>query len=278
MSVEQYLKEISAHPLLTADQERELSERAKHDNDAKNAFIEANLKLVVSIAKRYNRNGNLLDLIQEGNIGLMTAVEKYDPSLGYRFSTYGTWWIRQAIIRKLKESKIDSLPEYLQTIEKRLYKTIDEYVQMHGHEPYDKYLSETSEQNLGKEYSTEQIKDFKKIFYEFRAVSLDKPVKNDSDTELKDFIGEDHENGMLERLSHGTLTEIVEQHIVGLKTDDMNKDVIRRKLFDNKDYNQIGEALGITREQAKQRYFKGIRMLKSSIIKSPIYKELDLNQ
>jgi RNA polymerase sigma factor (sigma-70 family) len=276
MSVEQYIKEISSHPILNAEQEKELGERAKQNPYAKNEFIQANLRLVVNIAKRYNRNGDLLDLIQEGNIGLMHAVDRYNPSLGYRFSTYGNWYIKQSILRYLQQSKIDSLPYELQTVEKRLYQTIDEYFQKNGHEPDYEYLSNISEQSLGKKYSLEEITNLQKLFYDFKVVSIDKPIKHDSDTKFIDLIGDNYEGEILDKLSHRTLAEVVEQHIIDLKVDDIDKNVIRNRLFDDKDYNHIAEDLGITRERVKQKYLKGIKMLKSSFINSPIYKELEL--
>ncbi len=207
MTLDSYLKEISKTSLLNREEEFVLAKKMKNDPDAKKLFIESNLLLVVSVAKPYSRNGNLLDLIQEGNIGLMKAVTKFDPSKGFKFSSYGTWWIRQGIVRFLQSSKIDSLPYNLQELRRKCDKIIEGYYEEHSKEPSDEFLAKISGDYLGKEYTVENIRKFKQIVYEFRAISLDSPIMYDSDTNRSNFIGQCNEEETLSALSGLTLSK-----------------------------------------------------------------------
>ena len=135
MNLNDYLVKISSIPRLTAEEERALHKRSRHDQIAKEQFIESNLWLVVKYAHKYASNGNLADLISEGSIGLMRAAERYDPGRGYRFGTYGAWHIKSFIIRYLKTDEITRLPHDMQTIEKRMKQAIGDHVKKKGYEP-----------------------------------------------------------------------------------------------------------------------------------------------
>ncbi|MBR3082441.1 MAG: sigma-70 family RNA polymerase sigma factor, partial [Clostridiales bacterium] len=185
-SVKMYLKEIGKIELLNADQERDIAQRmADGDEDAKEMLINSNLRLVVSIAKKYmNRGLSLLDLIQEGNIGLIKAVDKFDYTKGFKFSTYATWWIRQAITRAIADqARTIRIPVHMVETINKLTRVQRQLVQDLGREP-------TTEE-LAKEMSMEpaKIREIQKISQD--PISIDKPVGEEEDSHLVDFISND---------------------------------------------------------------------------------------
>ena len=178
-----YLKEIGRVPLLSTEEEQVLAMRiADDDPDAKKRLAEANLRLVVSIAKRYvGRNLSFLDLIQEGNIGLMKAVEKFDASKGYKFSTYATWWIRQAITRAIGDKgRTIRIPIHMGDLINKYQKAIKEYEEIYGKKPTDEYVAE----KLG--LDLEKIKDIK--IHAEDAGSLEMPINDSKDSVVGDFV------------------------------------------------------------------------------------------
>ncbi|MBR6603669.1 MAG: sigma-70 family RNA polymerase sigma factor, partial [Clostridia bacterium] len=181
--VRMYLREIGRVPLLKGEEERALAEKIEAgDEDAKEEFIKANLRLVVSIAKKYvGRGMPFLDLIQEGTFGLMKAVDKYDHTKGYKFSTYATWWIRQAISRALAEQEI--IPVHMVETVHKIAKCSRQMQQELGREPTVDELSE----KLG--MSAEKIRDIRR--YSQEPVSLDTPIGEEEDSRLGDFIPDD---------------------------------------------------------------------------------------
>ena len=182
--VRMYLKEIGKVPLLTAEQEQDLAQRMLDgDEDAKAQLIEANLRLVVSIAKRYlGRGMQFLDLIQEGNLGLIKAVDKFDHSKGFKFSTYATWWIRQAITRAIADqARTIRIPVHMVETINRLVREQRALIQELGREPTVEEIAERM--NL----PVEKVREIQKISQE--PVSLEKPIGEEEDSHLGDFIG-----------------------------------------------------------------------------------------
>src|SRR5690606_21196341 len=185
-SVRLYLREIAETPLLTHDQEIELAKRVEeNDLQAVQQFVRANLRLVVSIAKRYvNRGLTLLDLIQEGNIGLMRAVQKYDWRKGFRFSTYATWWIRQAITRAIADqSRTIRLPVHMGDSISRYRKTLNQLAQSLGRQPTPEEVAEAMEVAPEKIHQIVQAAQ--------RTISLETPIGNEDDTSLGDLIADE---------------------------------------------------------------------------------------
>ncbi len=181
--VRMYLKEIGKVPLLTADEEIELAKRMEHgDEEAKKRLCEANLRLVVSIAKRYVGRGMLfLDLIQEGNLGLIKAVDKFDYTKGYKFSTYATWWIRQAITRSIADqARTIRIPVHMVETINKLIRVSRQLLQTYGREP--------TPEEIGVEMgiSVEKVREIQKIAQE--PVSLETPIGEEEDSHLGDFI------------------------------------------------------------------------------------------
>jgi len=258
-----YLDQIHSFPHLDANQERELAVRAKDDPAARKEFIEANLRLVVWAAKKYARNGNLDDLISEGNIGLIKAVEGYDPSRGFRFSTYALWNIKHSIIQYKKG--LDRLPEELQKLEKKMDQAIQTYIALHGREPDEDYLSQASTEYWGKTLSPSRIRELKRIFYEVKDQELNETENYVSPIEA---AGTNPEGEILDNIEHSSLTEIVKAHIERLP----EKEVLKKKILEGQDYPAIAQFLGITREQARAKCEKLTAMLRSSLRQDPYFQ------
>ncbi|MEA3515325.1 MAG: sigma-70 family RNA polymerase sigma factor [Nanoarchaeota archaeon] len=274
MTYESYLKEISKIPLLKKEEEKQLAVVMKHDSEAKHKFFASNLRLVISIAKKYSKNGNLLDLIQEGNIGLMTAVDKFENSKGYKFSTYGTIWIKSKIVYYLQSSQINSLPLKLRELRRKCDRIRNEYFAKHEKEPSNQYLSKISKDYLGKSYTAEEIREFKQIIYEFKGVSLEDKIKPGSEIDKSYFIGDCIEQEILENLSGQSLFKIVNDHIDNMQLTARNRHILYEKLVEDQDYNTIAQELNMTESTVKSHYFKLHRMFMGDFRKSKVYMEL----
>ena len=200
--VRMYLKEIGKVPLLTADQEQDLAQRMLDgDEDAKAQLIEANLRLVVSIAKRYlGRGMQFLDLIQEGNLGLIKAVDKFDHSKGFKFSTYATWWIRQAITRAIADqARTIRIPVHMVETINRLVREQRALIQELGREPTVEEIAE----RMG--LAVEKVREIQKISQE--PVSLEKPIGEEEDSHLGDFIPDDDAMSPADQVAYTLLKE-----------------------------------------------------------------------
>src|SRR5574344_3001220 len=257
-SVRMYLKEIGKIPLLSADKERDLAQRMMAgDDDAKDLLVESNLRLVVSIAKKYmNRGLSLLDLIQEGNIGLIKAVDKFDYTKGFKFSTYATWWIRQAITRAIADqARTIRIPVHMVETINKLTRIQRQLVQDLGREPTTEELAEC----MGMEPA--KIREIQKISQD--PISIDKPVGEEEDSHLVDFISNDELAAPEEEVARNLLKEDL---IKALNTlTDRERKVIELR-FGLKDgvpmtLEQVGKKLGVTRERIRQIEAKAIRKL-----------------
>lgn len=257
--VRMYLKEIGRIPLLTPDEELALSERINNnDEDAKRILAESNLRLVVSIAKRYVGRGLLfLDLIQEGNIGLMKAVDKFDSNRGYKFSTYATWWIRQAITRALADqARTIRVPVHM-------VETINKMVRVQRQLTLE-LNREPSEEEIAKKMnvSVDKVREVIKISQD--PVSLETPIGEEDDSHLGDFI-EDKES---QSPSEYTTKSLLKDELYAVMKDltDREEKVLRLRygLDDNKPrtLEEVGKEFGVTRERIRQIEAKAIRKLR----------------
>lgn len=258
-SVSLYLKHIGEVPLLTLEEEQELGQKIKEgDEEAKQKLIESNLRLVVSIAKRYiNRGLPLLDLIQEGNIGLIKAAEKYDVDKGFRFSTYATWWIRQAITRAIADkSKTIRIPVHAYESMNKIKHVRLVLQQVLNREPQPEEIA--AELNLTREKVIELLE------YDKTLVSFDTPVGEDNDTALIDFI-EDVDTLTPEETAE---TEALKEKITDVldTLSDREENVLRLRFgLDGKKpmtLEEVGKVFGVTRERIRQIESKAIRKLK----------------
>lgn len=257
--VRMYLKEIGKIPLLTADEEVDLAQRMeKGEEIAKKKLAEANLRLVVSIAKRYVGRGMLfLDLIQEGNLGLMKAVEKFDYKKGYKFSTYATWWIRQAITRAIADqARTIRIPVHMVETINKLVRVQRQLVQELGRDP--------TPEEIGKEMSleVEKVREIMKIAQE--PVSLETPIGEEEDSHLGDFIEDDN---ALAPADAATFTMLREQLIDVLDTLTPREQKVLRLRFGLDDgrartLEEVGKEFDVTRERIRQIEAKALRKLR----------------
>lgn len=258
-SVKIYLKEIGKVPLLTADEEIALAKRMEEgDETAKQVLSEANLRLVVSIAKRYvGRGMQFLDLIQEGNLGLMKAVEKFDYTKGFKFSTYATWWIRQAITRAIADqARTIRIPVHMvETINKQVRAT-RQLLQKLGREP----LPEEIAAYLG--CSEEKVREIQKIAQD--PVSLETPIGEEEDSHLGDFIEDDRALSPSEVAESNMLKEQLIQVLNTLTPREEKVLRLRYGLDDShpRTLEEVGKEFNVTRERIRQIEAKALRKLR----------------
>ena len=257
--VRMYLKEIGRINLLTSEEEYEYALQVEEGNeDAKRILAESNLRLVVSIAKRYvGRGMAFLDLIQEGNIGLMKAVDKFNPSKGYKFSTYATWWIRQAITRAIADqARTIRVPVHMvETINKlaRIQRTLTQEL---NREPTDKELSE----KLG--ISEEKVREVMKISQE--PVSLETPIGEEDDSHLGDFVPDERTMSPEEYATAELLKEELESVLDTLTEREEKVLKLRFGLEDGqcRTLEEVGQIFGVTRERIRQIEAKALRKMR----------------
>ncbi len=257
--VRMYLKEIGKIPLLTSEEEVELAKAIEQgDEEAKRRLAEANLRLVVSIAKKYVGRGMLfLDLIQEGNLGLIKAVEKFDYRKGYKFSTYATWWIRQAITRAIADqARTIRIPVHMVETINKLIRISRQLVQDLGREPLPEEIAE--EMNI----SEDRVREILKIAQE--PVSLETPIGEEDDSHLGDFI-EDHEaQAPADAAAFELLKEQLEDVLDTLSAREEKVLRLRFGLDDGRSrtLEEVGQHFGVTRERIRQIEAKALRKLR----------------
>ena len=257
--VKMYLKEIGKVDLLSAEEETELAKRmSEGDEEAKKRLAEANLRLVVSIAKRYVGRGMMfLDLIQEGNLGLIRAVDKFDYTKGYKFSTYATWWIRQAITRAIADqARTIRIPVHMVETINKLVRVSRQLVQELGREPTPEELSK------GLNMSVEKVREISKISQE--PVSLETPIGEEEDSHLGDFIPDDDAPAPSEAASFVLLKEQLGDVLKTLTPREAKVLSLRFGLEDGRQrtLEEVGKEFDVTRERIRQIEAKALRKLR----------------
>ena len=257
--VRMYLKEIGKVPLLSAEEEVELAQRMEDgDQEAKNKLAEANLRLVVSIAKRYVGRGMLfLDLIQEGNLGLMKAVEKFDYHKGYKFSTYATWWIRQAITRAIADqARTIRIPVHMVETINKLIRVSRQLLQEYGREPTPEEIAEA----MG--ITVDRVHEILKISQE--PVSLETPIGEEEDSHLGDFLPDENVPVPAEAATFTLLKEQLHEVLDTLTEREQRVLILRFGLEDGKarTLEEVGKEFNVTRERIRQIEAKALRKLR----------------
>ena len=257
--VRMYLREIGKIPLLTYEEEAELAKRIVNgDEEAKQKLAESNLRLVVSIAKKYVGRGMLfLDLIQEGNMGLIKAVEKFDYNKGFKFSTYATWWIRQAITRAIADqARTIRIPVHMVETINKLIRTSRQLLQQNGREPTPEEIAKEME------ISVEKVMEIQKIAQD--PVSLETPIGEEDDSHLGDFIQDEDSPAPQDSAAHTLLREQLEEVMDTLTPREAMVLKLRFGLEDGKarTLEEVGKQFDVTRERIRQIEAKALRKLR----------------
>ena len=271
--VKQYLKEIGNYPLLSITEEIELAKRIETgDEHAKKILAESNLRLVVSIAKRYVGRGlSFLDLIQEGNLGLIKAVDKFDYNKGYKFSTYATWWIRQAITRSIADqSRTIRIPVHMSEVINKTYRVSRTLLQELGREPTEQELS------VALDMPIERVREILKISAD--PISLDTPIGEEDDSHLGDFIKDERILGPEEAASYAVLQDQISTLLDTLTDRERRVLMLRFGLKDGKSrtLEEVGKEFNVTRERIRQIEAKALRKLRHPS-RARMLKGFDLN-
>ncbi|MCD8205463.1 MAG: RNA polymerase sigma factor RpoD [Clostridia bacterium] len=257
--VKMYLKDIGRVPLLTAEEEVELARRmAEGDDEARKKLSEANLRLVVSIAKRYVGRGMLfLDLIQEGNLGLMKAVEKFDYQKGFKFSTYATWWIRQAITRAIADqARTIRIPVHMVETINKLTRVSRYLTQKYGREPTPKEIADEMK------ISEERVREIQKIAQD--PVSLETPIGEEDDSHLGDFLEDEQTETPSDVVSASMLRDALLDALVTLTPREEKVLRLRYGIEDGRPrtLEEVGKVFNVTRERIRQIEAKALRKLR----------------
>ncbi|WP_313134746.1 RNA polymerase sigma factor RpoD [Anaerocolumna sp.] len=257
--VKLYLKEIGTYPLLSVSEEIELAKRIEEgDVQAKQMLAESNLRLVVSIAKRYVGRGlSFLDLIQEGNLGLIKAVDKFDYNKGYKFSTYATWWIRQAITRSIADqSRTIRIPVHMSEVINKTYRVSRNLLQELGREPSEQEIADAMKLPI------EKVREILKVSAD--PISLDTPIGEEDDSHLGDFIKDDSIMGPEEAASYAVLQDQIAKLLETLTDREQRVLILRFGLQDGRTrtLEEVGKEFNVTRERIRQIEAKALRKLR----------------
>ena len=265
--VKMYLSEIGRFPLLTKEEEQEIAFRViDNDEEARKKLIESNLRLVVFFAKKYSNGSSqlFLDLIQEGNLGLMKAVEKFDPTLGFKFSTYATWWIRQQITRSIADkSRIIRLPVHTHEAIVKMNRIESSYIKEHNGDPMPLEELAQAMTTKNKTYTVEKIKELKRTSYRIDTASLDIPIGEEKDTTLMDMVEDSNisEDDALKSVFRDEFYKAFNK----APLDEREKDVILRRNGISgriETLEEIAKSYNVTRERIRQIEAKALRKLR----------------
>ncbi len=258
-SVRAYLKEIGKIPLLSAEEEVEIAKRIEAGDDtAKEEMINTNLRLVVSVAKRYVAGSNmtLLDLVQEGNIGLLKAVDKFDYHRGYKFSTYAMWWVRQAITRAIADqSRTIRIPVHMKEHMNKISKAKRKFLTEHEREPLVEELAEIMEMPISR------MEEILKLYGD--TISLDTPIGDGDDTVLMDFVADDNMPEQFASAEHTMMGEEIDKILLGLTDREQRILRLRFGFLDGRIWTleEVGKEYHVTRERIRQIEARALRRL-----------------
>lgn len=257
--VKLYLKEIGSYPLLSINEEIDLAKRIEEgDSLAKQILAESNLRLVVSIAKRYVGRGlSFLDLIQEGNLGLIKAVDKFDYNKGYKFSTYATWWIRQAITRSIADqSRTIRIPVHMSEVINKTYRVSRSLLQELGREPSEQEIADAMK------LPVEKVREILKVSAD--PISLDTPIGEEDDSHLGDFIKDESIMGPEDAASYSVLQDQISKLLETLTEREQRVLILRFGLKDGRTrtLEEVGKEFNVTRERIRQIEAKALRKLR----------------
>jgi RNA polymerase primary sigma factor len=262
-TIKSYLKQLRKTPLLTAKEEQQLSRRIKKgDQRSRQKMIRANLRLVVNIAKRYKHLGlPLMDMIEEGNIGLMKAVDKFNPRKGYRFSTYAAWWIRQSIIRAISEQvKIIRTPAYLNELLVRWKKTAERLSQKLRRQPTNKEIAK--KMKISKDRTTQVVN-----WLSTQTSSLDAPIGDDGSTQVADLVEDEEAKSPDTDIKRLMMRENIENLLEGMPKRERQVLDMRFGLFDGRTYTlaEVAKKIGVSRERIRQIEERALKKLKKFV-------------
>lgn len=262
-----YLSDVLKYPLLSAEDEIDMARRAKAgDQASRDLLIKSNLRFVISVAKSYARDGNLDDLIQQGNMGLIKAANKYDPELGYKFSTYAIWWIKQGILSYFEKQGKIRLPFEQRSLRKEINRIIEQYLGANGKEPSPQYIADKLNSNQTKiNYTANKIEQTLQLHEHIKVGSLDKSVGDDCDTDYINIISGDDGRNIVDKIANKSIADIVSNQICELKIDENYKQILKEYHFENRTFKEIAEELGITSSLVKSKYSKGLRFLQKAL-------------
>jgi RNA polymerase nonessential primary-like sigma factor len=274
MTLEQYLLETRGHPLLTPDRKLEVARAARDgDSDSRDLLINSHLRLVVSIAKRYSRNGILDELIGEGNLALTDAAEKYDPERGVRFNSYAFAAIERRIWAYLDGQGLIKLSPTQKKLMRSIYKISTGYLITNGEEPTSQHVAdELNMQQTKKRYTGNDIRKLLQMYEDISVLSLNGPVGDDGDSEMMDFVTRDDGRKMVEAIADKSIADKVRVIISELAINPTDRGIVESVLYENKGFDELADSLNLRREQVRQRYSRGLRSLKSSLADSGILK------
>ncbi len=265
-----YISDILKYPLLSAEEEINIARRARAgDQASRDLLVKSNLRFVISVAKSYARYGNLDDLIQQGNMGLIKAADKYDPELGYKFSTYAIWWIKQGILSYFEKQDKIRLPREQRSLRKEINRIIEQYLGTKGIEPSPQYIADKLNSNQTKiNYTANKIEQTLQLHEHIKVGALVKSVDDDCDTDFINFISGDDGRNIVDNIANQSIADIVHNQICELKIDENYKQILKEYHFANRTFKEIAEESGMTLSIVKSKYSKGLRLLQKALQES----------
>lgn len=267
MALEHYLREIRKYPALGKEEESKVAALAKEgDFTSRELLIKSNLRFVIKIARKYSRNRISEDIIQQGNQGLILAVDKFNLDLGCRFSTYATWWIKNGIFSYFEDQKIIKLPYEQIKIRKKIHKFIADYLNAHSEEPsYEQIAAELNKPET-KKYSAKDVEGLLRKYEHVKVFSLNKQLSEDANNEVIDVLEDVNGKNALESMVYKSAVDIINKQIINLKTDELTIKILKGRLYNNKSFEELSEDCGLKIRKVKGVYEKGIRLLKRHLM------------